>query len=270
MEVLRGRIENLSISVDSEGGKQIEEVCFVKDCEGPDPLSKLHSALTAPGMPQEGDPCSIGNVFLDKRTAKAWGDNDAVVTLSWKSKPRSIPGGGSGPGSVIPRRTEVGVTLRQVETDFDAESRRQTELAKRIPITVGYAAEGATVGTTQSVTVPCLVPSPTLIYETIERKNPAAEAIKYVGATNSKAWKGVAANVALCMSITGVSDDGEKTWRVRREFAFDPFDKWKQTARYRDPITQRLVALTAADVAAGNGIKLIEVQDSLDFSKIKI
>lgn len=264
-EVLRAQDGTPTITEDREGNLVMVEKVFVKNCDGSTPQKRLYSALTAPGMPQRGDLADIPGVFCQHREAAPWGDTDAIVVLTFKGFPPiqdNLMGG-------IPQRVEIGVSLSQEETEFDADNRAKP-FNQREPIRVTYQANGSTSSDAQTVTVPVLIPRPTYVFERWTTKNPGEKARKLVGRVNRDAWRGIVAEGALCTSITGVSTDGEKTWLERTEIAVDEIDKFRQVARYRDRNTGTLPELSKSDIESENGVKHVSVQSREDFNLLEL
>jgi hypothetical protein len=118
--------------------------------------------------------------------------------------------------------------------------------------------------------VPWLAPKSTVIYVKTLNFDPSGLSRTYASRRNNATWKGLAAGTVLCLEITGDSNDGGSNYETTFAMAYDPDEKWLQYDRYIDPLTGKPPALTNAQVAAGNGIGVVNVQGDADFSLLPI
>lgn len=142
---------------------------------------------------------------------------------------------------------QVGTTLEQAQVNTDSTGE---------PITVEYD------GKTQGCMVSIGVPKSSAVIESVEAVSPADLSRDYVGKVNSVGWAvdgSAEARTWRCDSIVGTSTDRGETFKVRREYSYDP-DTFDQRVVYIDPDTGR----PPSDVVEGTGAKKVQVYEEVD------
>lgn len=206
-----------------------------------------------------------GSTVLLKRTFRPFAPFDCFVDLYFGS-----PIAGTLLGPV---KLEVGTTLQQADTAFDAAN-QALPWNMRAAISVVYSPTDPGPGAHPQKaggTVPYYAQYPSATFTTTlpnSDYNIGALSTQYAGTTNSSAWKGEVMNSLLCMSLNGCSDDGEITSVTKFVVNRDIFDLWQPVLRYIDPVSNLPPKLSQAQIAAFNGINQITVQGQEDFNSL--
>lgn len=271
--------ENLKLGY-VNGKLAVTKKYFAKDLTAVGAIPRLAQALdltatgtahTGANLPKKGDsitvtlPNGVHTLYANGFEAKPWADADAEVDVTFDTTPPTD----LGLSPVFSK--ETGATFEQAETDFDATN-LALPFASRTPLTVSYTDTATTPDTIYAdrpARVPILVGKEVLNWTRAESTDPAAFADLYVCKTNSVTWKGYPPETALCLSILG-RNPGTNQWSTCYQFAIDKEGKFRQVARYFFADTGLPPKLTAADVAASNGIKEVVVQGQVNFNLLNL
>lgn len=255
-------IERLQIQRDDLGRVTVTRSIHAKDLPGSSALDQLNYAY-ANYVPPAGSILAgfTPSVLCLGASVKAWGNADAEIVINYRTPDSSTPGSGNA-GQI-----EIGTTLTQSQTNFDAANLALPPDSRQ-PIQVSYTPPGSSVTRTVPGRAAVLVPRSTLVIERTETSQPGVVSRSYVGKTNSTTWLGEAAGSFLCTSITGRSNDGGATYVVTYTFDFDPVDSFQSVVFWEDPMTRARPALSPSDMSAGNGVTWVTVYGSADFNAL--
>jgi hypothetical protein len=271
--------EGLKLKEDENGRYSLTRVFHCSNLVGASPVEIFAQALTltsaagAPAhtggnIPAAGEVLTVNGhkLYVRNRDLDPFPPNSAGVEVGYTEANLSIAGYG-------PTIIEVGSTVEQGETEFDYLNLAKP-FAQRTPIEVLWDKANDTPGAgakKQTPRVPIFTGKAVRRYRRQQSVNPESLADAYVGRTNSAGWKGLAADQALCVGISGVNtNSGAGLWDCSFEFAVDKIGLFRQIARAVDPDTGLPVWLNAARVAAGNGLKEIIVQGRVDFNALAL
>jgi hypothetical protein len=175
--------EDLSdgLRITEEGGvKQLTRIFFCTDLSGSSPIEILYSPYlliasegthTGGDIPERGERITIGgeDFWCISRSIEPWGTNDATVTCVYSTQSQPEPGG----SGYSPTITEVGTTLEQDQTNFDATN-LALAYASRTPITIPPPAAFAGQPS-QNPTVPIFVSKATIVVSRTQTVSPEAD-----------------------------------------------------------------------------------------------
>lgn len=219
------------------------------------------TAHTGGNIPDRWEQINVRGITLwcKSRDADPWPPTDAVVTANYDSE--SPPVAGFAPATI-----EVGSTLEQAETVFDADNLK-LPFASRVMISVDPPSAYAGADP-QYPSVPILVPKPSIVITREQSSSPEWMADRFVGKRNSINWRGYAPGTVLCLSICG-RNGGDGIYVSTFCFARDPLGKFLQVMRWKDALGGFPI-LTAADISGRKGIREVDVQGMDDFNAMSI
>lgn len=259
--VSSGLSENLRFTEDPDTGR----ITYIERYEVTDLTPGTPAALFAQALalvPARGTAGPIVGTVVVQRIPEAWGATDCYIDVVYQTP--AIGGIGD------PPQITIQTSLQQSESDFDAAN-LALPFGSRTPITVKYdqSSNGAPGPSplSQSVRVPVLQPRSVVTFTRTINYNPAAESWVYVGKKNADVFLGEAIGTFLCLEMTAEAVTSSR-WRQQISFAYDPIEKFQQVARWVNPTTGVAPELTAAQVNGQNGIKLIDVQGSVNFAPL--
>lgn len=175
-----------------------------------------------------------------------------------------------------PVKLDVGTTLQQAETSFDAAN-QALPWTMRTCIEVKYdvSTSGAPGANAQvdGGTVPFYAQYPTATFTVtlpIADYNVGALSTQYCGMTNVSTFMGEPPGNLLMMAIHGTSEDGEVTNVTQFALNRDAFDQWTPVLRYIDPVSGKPPKLSPSQLQHYNGINQIVVQGISEFNDLPI
>lgn len=198
-----------------------------------------------------------------------WPPTDAGITLTF-AKDKAAGGGYPTSGDKGPALLSGGTFTELAETDFDATN-LALAVSSRASIKVYYTPTSTTLDgseTGQDARVPVYNARSQFSYTRVSMVDPSADSRTYVGKTNSDTFQGMTANTVLCTSYV-FDQQLDGSYRETISFAYDPYNEWRQFARYvlEDG---KFPELTTAMIAAANGMTIVTVQGQVAFSGLAI
>ena len=238
-QVTIDRIEDGSVRRTTQGWS-IQRSAYVSGLTG-SPSSILPRALTAPQMPQEGDPHP--NVPAAKVTghyAVGAGGGEAIVYITYES-PAGVPPptGGGQPTFVV--------------TDDTSTRTTQTQMVGGKPLRVAWQAAGDPGGgdsipDTLTIGVEEQVQDVTLwgVVSNVDVRSLR----KFVGRVNANTWEDEPAGRWLFRRLTSETQDRGRTYAVTAVVSRAPEDRvWCRSGIMRHQDSGKFVTIAAADVA---------------------
>ncbi|MCC6580059.1 MAG: hypothetical protein IT440_06420 [Phycisphaeraceae bacterium] len=244
-EVRLDRVEGTRLEVTSQGVKLTRQA-YVTGLSGGS-SDRLTAALHAAGMPRLGDPHPTSPTMrVSAVRAEPDGDSAAVIHIDY-----------AGPDASTTSKpvVELGVTTQSRRTPVDRHGNA---------IEVSHTATGDEADRVRQGAVATVIsPSATLSFTRVEAVLPLALAQRFVGTVNRAAIFGAASGQWLCTAITGQSDNGGRTFRVRYEFQFSAAG-WRPTVCFTDPLTGRI----PANLEPGAGIVQVDMHQPENFEEL--
>jgi len=254
-------------------GIEITEAYMVEGIGG-NPQDKTAIALTAPDIPQLGDPhqgSATAGLSCVNQSVSFKGPTQAKVVCTFRI-PRVFagepPAGDTGAiGAVVDLGTiSVGATSATRESFEDIQG-------DRMIVSHIVAKDDGLGGTTDELveqvrSASIAEPQTVLRVTRLEIGSPDVIAREYVGTVNDKPiGKLDPAGVWLCTRIDGTSNDGGKTYSVTYEFQRNRLP-WGFNAQFIDSDTG--LPILKDDFNTGSEDKLYETYEKTDFSRLGI
>ena len=130
----------------------------------------------------------------------------------------------------------------------------------------------------QGGTTPQFQPTTTLTASRVESVSPGQKSKTYVGKVNSGTWSldpGCLAREWLCTGIDGSSNDRGSTWNVTYSFEYKPrivdddrLTGWDARVYYIDPDTGRPPSDCNSGDNKGEGYKVVQIYDEINFNAL--
>ncbi len=254
-------------------GFEITEAYMVEGIGG-NPQDKTFIALTAPDVPQLGDPHQGGSTaFLScvNQAVSFKGPTQAKVVCSFR-----VPRVDSGePPAGDTGAIDAVVDLGTISVGATASTRESFEDIKGARMVVSHFVEkddglgGTTTELVEQVRSASIVEPQTVLRVTrLEIGSPDVKAREFVGTVNNKPMgKLDRAGVWLCTRIDGTSNDGGETYSVTYEFQRNRLP-WGFIARFIDADTG--LPILAQDLNTGDEDRFYETYVKADFSQLGI
>lgn len=208
--------------------------------------SRPYTAITDVGLPIIGAAHpAVATIYCAKKTAKCLGPSQFKVTCNYEPITTQLV-----PDDDATPLITVGASLQQVESCLDSTG---------TIVTLSYPGYQPIAAKFQKS-----VPQPILSLERFETASPGANALSYVGKTNSGVWQGGAAHTWLCTRIQGTSKDGGDNYTVTYEFQYDP-DTWKKKVYFR-----RADGTIPDDVVENTSWRTVQIYQTADFTALNI
>ncbi len=274
MAVVLDIVDGHRVSRDRDG-VTITRVARIDGLQAAGP-GRLIEAVNARGIPEwdEVHPHVPGVIVTGLHAENMANDPSlAEVVITYQSL-------GSAGGTVQPDPTddvgqatiEVGATVVGTQTNKDVKGniinvQRDFQVGELNPRT-GKTIEGSSVVIQQGGRITVNRPQNTLGFTRRENRAPHARSKRYTGMLNSKSFFFEAPKFWLCMGITGVSDDGGRTYDVDYRFQFDA-EQWTATVVYVMP-DGTLATGDLNFLVADGSYKIFDVYEQDDFNLLQL
>jgi len=224
-------------------GYEDERVVLVRELTGT-PEARKHTALTAPGVPQVGDPHPvIPGLIVTSADAQLLDGSQATVTINYANQ----PGGGTLRDGVV--SIEVSSTTSDEETSVDRDGNIMTNHYESWASATGIPQYDGLYGvyiTTDRIVKAQIKRSQLQVRITVDTdRHPRAIIQKYLNTINRAPWSGFAAETWFCSGID--AQPKGSGWRLVYQFT------WRQEGWQLTDIVE-MFGLNPINVAEGNGI----------------
>lgn len=257
------RIAEVSASARSgPDGFEATRHFVVDQVDGFSAEQKNGASLFAPGLPQYAWPHPfLPGIAAHTVTSIPFDTDSFFITVQYKRLPKEE----EEPDEVSPTQIEVGSRTEFEETNKDADGNRiVVKFIKRNAAGVQIDAEKADNGTVSVLAIKTF-----LRFTRRETEPPSDKSEEFSKKINSTPFQGLPKGVALCLGITGASEDSGETYVVHYDFAINR-EGWGVDVVYIDPEIGKYPG-TEQDVKNKNGIlEDIVVYKSIDFNRLKL